>query len=327
MCSLLQTKVVLTFLLALITFTSSTRVSKETGVAVEDPLEISTSYRALRTSPIPSRRGELTLTLHDDQLLWKAIMKELFPETFSDKVENAVESACRETERNGVCKRIVNKLAGLVPGALKQKSPSSLATFLRCGVPLATSLGEEAIEQARSLRPLGEKLMACAKGHNMMAIIRKTAMHRGHSNTTGRKIERCLMEAREEVQKLGHLGYKTITIGVTGGVGPRAFEGGLAFDIRVNPGKVRAYIKRRSSTRRMAGGGGGVVVGFAKVSNDALHGKGQGVSLSGGAGILSGGIAFDFLGNNEFARASFSVRAGIRAPVSATCFNTNTEQF
>lgn len=257
----------------------------------------------------------------------ESYLKEIFPEAFSDEVENAVERACDETGRNGVCERIVNKLADLVPGALKRKSPPSLAKFLRCGVPLATSLGEEVIEQAKSLRPLGEKLVECAKKQNAMAIIRKVAKKRDNPNTAGRKLEKCLMNVREEVQKLGQLGYKTITIGVTGVVGSRAVEGGIALDIRENPEKVRVYITRRSSSGHMSGGGGGVVVGFARVSNNALGGKGQVVSLTGGAGVLSGGIAFDFLGKNEFARASFSVKAGLRAPVRASCSNTYTKQF
>jgi len=256
----------------------------------------------------------------------QATVQKVVPVGISTNVDKATDSACRSTSNIGVCKRIVKALASLVPGALRRKRGTPLTRFLKCSIPLVISSGEQTIDQVKALRPLSEKVIRCVQKVDVLTIMHTMARNRGDPTPAARKLNVCMHEVRREAHKLGRLGYNTITIGFTAGVGSRVSEWGVAFDLRRNPQKVRGYITSRSSSGRI-GAGAGVVVGFAKVANNALGGKGKGVALSGGAGVLSGGIALDFLGKKKFTRASFTAKTGLRSPVRATCSRTVTVQF
>jgi len=90
------------------------------------------------------------------------------------------------------------------------------------------------------------RVIRCTQKVDVLRIMHSMARNRGDPTPAARRLNVCMHEVRREAHKLGRLGYKTVTIGFTAGVGSRVSEWGVAFDIRRNPQKVRGYITSRS---------------------------------------------------------------------------------
>lgn len=215
-----------------------------------------------------------------------------------------------------------------VPHLLTFEVISTFVKFLKCGFPLAKTLGKDAVKQAPSMRPLAQRVIKCVKRQNVIDVLFTIADKKGDPRPVAQIIQKCIEGVRKEVKIKG---YRTITVGAMGGGGRLEgllTEGGIAFDIGNAPPKpVRGYLTVGSSAGLVLGGGAGLVVGFANVPHDELSGKGQGLAMGGGPFVVSAGLALDFIGNNQFTRVAFSAEVGLGSPVEVSCSSTLTEQF